>query len=97
MSQTGSAADFWIPILPGTQGLAALALGRAVAEARGGSIPAAYQNLNLANLAQATGVDLDKYKQLAGLFTSAAHPLAIPGGSALSASNGLEAGQAILS
>ncbi len=96
MSQTAAAADYWIPVLPGTQGLAALGLGRAVAELRGGSLPAAYQNVDLASIADATGVSQDMFKKLAGLFTAAAHPLSIPGGSALSASNGLEAGQAIL-
>ena len=96
LSQTAAAADYWIPILPGTQGLAALGLGRAVAELRGGSLPAVYQNVNLARIAEATGVSQDTFKKMAGLFTAAAHPLSIPGGSALSASNGLEAGQAIL-
>jgi anaerobic selenocysteine-containing dehydrogenase len=96
LSQTAAAADYWIPILPGTQGLAALGLGRAVAELRGGSLPAVYQNVDLARIAEATGVSQDTFKKMAGLFTAAAHPLSIPGGSALSASNGLEAGQAIL-
>jgi anaerobic selenocysteine-containing dehydrogenase len=48
-------------------------------------------------IAKATGVSPDTFKNLAGLFVNASHPLAIPGGSALGASNGLEAGQAILS
>jgi anaerobic selenocysteine-containing dehydrogenase len=39
MSQTGSKADEWIPILPGTEGMVALAIGRLVAEARGGAVP----------------------------------------------------------
>ena len=97
LSQTAAAADYWIPVLPGTQGLAALGLGRAVAELHGGAVPTAYHNVNLASIAEATGVSQDTFKKMAGLFTAAAHPLSIPGGSALSASNGLEAGQAILS
>ena len=42
------------------------------------------------------GVNQDTYRRLAKLFETAAHCLAIPGGSALGASNGVEAGQAIL-
>src|SRR5512134_2935 len=37
MSQTAAKADEWIPVQPGTEGLVALAIGKAVAEARGGA------------------------------------------------------------
>ena len=37
MSQTAAKADEWIPIQPGTEGLVALAIGRLVAEAKGGA------------------------------------------------------------
>jgi anaerobic selenocysteine-containing dehydrogenase len=96
MSQTAVVADEWIPVVPGTQGLVALAIGRLVAEATGGSIPAAYLDVDLPAVAQASGVSDADLRRLAGLFSAAEHPLALPGGSALSASNGLEAGQAIL-
>jgi anaerobic selenocysteine-containing dehydrogenase len=96
LSQTAANADNWIPVLPGTEGLAALGLGKAVVELRGGTIPPTYQSVDLAVIAQVTGVSQDQYRTLARLFTGAAHPLAIPGEAALSASNGLEAGQAIL-
>jgi anaerobic selenocysteine-containing dehydrogenase len=96
MSQTAAAADEWIPVIPGTEGLAALGLGRAIADLRGGTLPASYQAVDLGKIAQASGINVDTFKRLAGLFTSAVHPLAIPGGSALGASNGLEAGRAIL-
>ncbi len=36
MSSTAAKADQWIPIRPGTEGLVALAIGRLVAEAKGG-------------------------------------------------------------
>jgi anaerobic selenocysteine-containing dehydrogenase len=42
MSQTASRADEWIPLHPGTEGLVALAIGRLVAEAKGGSLPQAF-------------------------------------------------------
>ncbi|HTX90949.1 MAG TPA: molybdopterin-dependent oxidoreductase, partial [Anaerolineales bacterium] len=96
LSQTAAAADEWIPVVPGTEGLVAFGIGRAVADLRGGNTPLAYQNADLSRIAEASGVSQDTIKRLAGLFASASHPLAIPGGSALAASNGLEAGQAIL-
>ncbi len=96
LSQTAAAADQWIPILPGTEGLAALGLGRAAAEFRGGPLPTAYQNVDLARIAEMTGVSTETFQKLAGLFTGATRPLAIPGGAALAAGNGLEAGKAIL-
>jgi len=96
LSQTAANADIWVPVIPGTEGLAALGLGRAVAENQGGTIPAAYQSIDLPKISQSTGVDQDTYQTLAKLFTEAKHPLAIPGEAALSVSNGFEAGQAIL-
>jgi anaerobic selenocysteine-containing dehydrogenase len=96
LSQTAAAADEWIPVLSGTEGLVALGLGAAVAQLRGDTMPAAYQNVDLGQVAQATGVSQATLQRLAGLFAKAAHPLAIPGGSALATSNGPEAGQAIL-
>ena len=96
LSQTAAAADVWVPVIPGTEGLVALGIGRAAAQLRGGDLPAAYQNVDLGQVANASGVSQETLKRLAGLFVNAAHPLAIPGGSALGASNGLEAGQAIL-
>ena len=96
LSQTAAAADEWVPILPGTEGQVALGIGLAAAQLRGGSLPAAYQAVDLARVAALSGVSEATLKRLAGLFVKAAHPLAIPGGSALAAASGLEAGQAIL-
>ena len=96
LSQTAAAADEWIPLIPGSEGWVALGIGRAVAELLGGAMPAAYQNVDLAQVASASGISQATLKRLAGLFAHAARPLAIPGGSALGTSTGLEAGQAIL-
>jgi anaerobic selenocysteine-containing dehydrogenase len=96
MSQTAVVADEWIPVLPGTQGLVALAIGRLIVESAGGSIPTAYQDVDIPGVVQASGVSDADLRRLAGLFASASHPLALPGGSALAVSNGLEAGEAIL-
>ena len=96
LSQTAAAADLWVPIAPGTEGLVALGIGRAVAQLRGGNLPAAYQNVDLGQVTSVSGVSPEILMRVAGLFIHASHPLAIPGGSALGAGNGLEAGQAIL-
>src|SRR5450759_642040 len=96
MSQTAAVADEWISVAPGTQGLVALAIGRLIAEAAGGSIPAAYQDVDVPGIVTTSGVSDPDLRRLAQLFSAAVHPLAIPGGSALAVSNGLEAGQAIL-
>lgn len=96
LSQTGATADEWIPILPGSQAQVAVALGRLVAEARGGAIPAAYREVDVQAAAQAAGVPLETLTRLAGIFAGADHPLAIPGGAALGQTNGLEAARAVL-
>jgi anaerobic selenocysteine-containing dehydrogenase len=96
MSQTAAVADEWIPVAPGTEGLVALAIGRLVAEARGGTIPQAYQGVELIGVTKASGVSAATLHRLAQIFSAAGHSLAIPGGPALAASNGVEAGAAIL-
>ena len=97
LSQTAGAADEWVPVVPGTEGLAAMAIGRLVAEFRGGAIPPAYVGVNVDSASTLCGVSLDELQRLANIFFNAAAPLAIPGGAALGASNGLEAAQAVMS
>lgn len=96
MSQTGSKADEWIPVRPGTEGLVALALGSLIATASGGSIPDAYSKVDVSLIATASGVPVDTLTRLANMFVGAAHPLAIPGGGALGQSNGLQIAESIL-
>jgi anaerobic selenocysteine-containing dehydrogenase len=96
MSQTAANADEWIPLQPGTEGLVALALGRLVAEKRGLSLPAAFANVNVQSISTASGVAMDTLDHLAGIFSDASQPLAIPGGSALGQSNGLQTAEAVL-
>ena len=96
MSQTSGKADEWIPIAPGTESLVALALGRLIAEASGSSVPAAFASVDVNAAASAAGIDSGTLTHLAGLFTQAKHPLAIPGGAALGQSNGLQTAEAVL-
>jgi anaerobic selenocysteine-containing dehydrogenase len=96
MSQTAVVADEWFAVTPGTEGLVALAIGRLVAEGGGGLIPAAYQDVDVPGIINASGINGSDLRRLAQIFSAAGHALAIPGSSALAASNGLEAGESIL-
>jgi anaerobic selenocysteine-containing dehydrogenase len=97
MSQTASKADQWVPLKPGTEGILALAIGRLVAEARGGTLPPNFANVDVAAIASAADVNPDLLKQLAGMLNAAAQPLVIVGGAALGQDNGLLTAQAVLS
>jgi anaerobic selenocysteine-containing dehydrogenase len=96
MSQTGANADEWIPLHPGTEGLVAMALGRLVAEKRGGSPPQAFADVDVQAASDASGVSIETLDHLAQLFFEAERPLAIPGGAALGQSNGLGSAEAVL-
>ncbi|MBK9927598.1 MAG: molybdopterin-dependent oxidoreductase [Anaerolineales bacterium] len=96
MSQTASKADEWIPLLPGTEGLVALAIGRLVAEAKGGATPKAFASVNVNDVVTASGVKLETLEHIAQLIVESESPLAIPGGAALGQSNGLSTAEAVL-
>lgn len=96
MSQTAAKADEWVPLRPGTEGLVALAIGRLAAEANLPTLPRAFVNVDVAAVAEASGVSEEKLVHLADLFVKAEHPLAVPGGAALGQSNGLETAEAVL-
>ena len=96
LSQTAAKADEWIPVAPGSEGPVALALGRLVAEGRGGAIPKAFLDVDVDAVASSSGVSQETLRRLATLFAGSDHSLAIPGGSALGQTNGLETVQAIL-
>jgi anaerobic selenocysteine-containing dehydrogenase len=89
MSQTASVADEWIPIIPGTENLIALALGRLISEAIG-QLPDQYAEIDPAEYAEMAGVDYEKLSEIATSFVDADAPLALPGGLASSQPNGVE-------
>jgi anaerobic selenocysteine-containing dehydrogenase len=97
LSQTGSKADDWFPITPGSEGLVAAAIGRLVAEAKGGTVPRAFANVDLEAAATASGVSVEALENIAQLVTQAFAPIFIPGGPALGMSNGLATAEAVLS
>jgi anaerobic selenocysteine-containing dehydrogenase len=88
-------ADEWISLLPGTEGLVALALGKLVAEARGGSMPKAFASVNVKAAAEKAGVKLETLESIAAELAKARSPLAILGGPALAQTNGVETAKAV--
>ena len=96
MSQTAAKADEWIPLPPGTEGLVALAIGRLAAEAKGGTLPRAFANVDPIAVAADTGIKLETLEHIAHQLVEAHAPLIIPGGAALGQSNGLFNAEAIL-
>ncbi len=96
MSQTAAKADEWVPILPGTEGQVALAIGRLAAEARSGSIPAAFSDVDVKAVAKAADVPLETLERIVQLILDAASPVAVPGGQALGQSNGLSIAESVL-
>ncbi|MEW6085093.1 MAG: molybdopterin-dependent oxidoreductase [Chloroflexota bacterium] len=96
LSQTAAKADEWIPLLPGTEGLVAAALGRLFAEAKGGSVPRAFSSVNVDEVAARSGVSVEQLMHVAEMIASAQAPLAIPGGQALGQTNGLATAEAVL-
>jgi len=96
MSQTAAKADEWIPLLPGTEGLVALAIGKLAAEAKGGATPQAFASVDPKAVAAASGVKLETLEHIAQLVAGAQSPLAIPGGAALGQTNGLATAESVL-
>jgi anaerobic selenocysteine-containing dehydrogenase len=96
MSQTASRADEWVPIHPGTDGMVALAIGRLVADAKGGSVPRAFSNVDFNKVIAESGVSFKTLEHIAQMIVEAQSPLAIPGGAALGQSNGLSTAEAVL-
>lgn len=96
MSQTAAKADEWIPLHPGTEGLVALAIGRLVAEAKGGAVPRAFASANVEEIATKSGVSVEILEHITQLVLESQTPLAIPGGAALGQSNGLSTAEAVL-
>lgn len=96
MSQTAAKADEWIPILPGTEGQVALAIGKLVTEARGEATPAAFEDVDVNAVASAAGISTESLEHVAQLILDAVSPIAIPGGQALGQSNGLSIAESVL-
>ena len=95
MSQTAAVADEWIPVKPGTEGMVAAAIGKLVAEIRGVSA-GAFDGVDVAKTASASGVSEEKLHHLAETFAGGFNPLALVGGAALAQSNGMQNAKAVI-
>jgi anaerobic selenocysteine-containing dehydrogenase len=96
MSSTAGKADEWIPLVPGTEALVALAIGRLALELRGGPLPRAFADIDPAEAAAKSGISLETLERYASIFVNSAGVLAIPGGAALGQTNGLAVAEAVL-
>jgi anaerobic selenocysteine-containing dehydrogenase len=95
MSQTAAVADEWVAIKPGTEGSVALAIGKLAAEKLGKAI-AAFDAVDVVDAALRSGVSMAKLEELAEIFAHANSAVAIPGGSALGMSNGMQTAEAVI-
>jgi anaerobic selenocysteine-containing dehydrogenase len=102
LSSTAASADEWVPILPGTEGMIALAMGRIIVEENLGSVGShrdhahLYRNVNVSEIAQATALSVEELRRLANLFANASRSVAIPGGSLAGHPNEAEAMDAVM-
>ena len=96
MSQTAANADEWFPIHPGSEALLAQGLGQLIAQARSLTVPAAYTQVDIAEVVARTGISEADLRRLARIFSEASGQLAIPGGVPSGNSNGQAAVESIL-
>ena len=96
LSQTAAKADEWIPVRPGTEGLMALAIGRLLAEAKGGAMPAAFEAVNIDDVLAQSGATRESLESVVQHILDSQAPIAIPGGGVLGQSNGLAVAKAVL-
>jgi anaerobic selenocysteine-containing dehydrogenase len=86
LSATAASADEWIPLRPGAEGFAALAIGRIIVEERLGHVgshsPHAvyYQDVDVREMAAASNIPAETLRRLAVAFADADRAVAIPGG-----------------
>ncbi|MEN4042339.1 MAG: molybdopterin dinucleotide binding domain-containing protein [Anaerolineaceae bacterium] len=95
-SLTSGNADEWFAIPPGSEGMIAQAIGALVAQIRGDSPPLAFNGVDVAQVAQVSGIPIETLERLARLFAAAERAVAIPGGAALATSGGLAAARTVL-
>jgi anaerobic selenocysteine-containing dehydrogenase len=87
LSQTGANADEFVAIRPGTEGVLALGIARAVAAQRGGKPDAGGAEYTPQEVEKRTGVPAAKVERLAQEFAGNAPAVAIIGGAPLAQTN----------
>ncbi len=100
LSSTAASADEWVPLRPGTEGLAALGLGKLLVDgglAGGQEFAALYDAVNMDQVVEATGVRIETFQRLARIFASVPNVLAIPGSTVAAHEGGTAAMTAVQS
>lgn len=92
-----AAADEWVGLRPGSEGLLAQAMAAMVAHLKAGSDLERDLPLDLEAVAQAAGIPAEHLRCLARRFAGAASPVALPGAVCLAQSGGLSVAQSVLS
>jgi len=98
LSLTGSNADQWVNVKPGSEAIVALALAKGVLQRRSGGIPAAdrtrlvkyLKRYTFAKAADESGADAGALEKLAQEFSAASPGIAIAGGTALATTSATE-------
>ena len=90
-----------VPVVPGTEGLVAMALGAIIVElglgkAKDSPAAALFKTVDIKGMAAASGVSLEKLEELARGFAKFTHPLAIPGGGIAGSTNAAQAMTAVM-
>lgn len=86
LSSTGTVADEWVPIQPGTEGLVALGIGRIIVEENLGRVGGhrehaeMYRDVSVGEIAQASGLTSEELLRFARIFADADRSFAIAGG-----------------
>ena len=94
---TASNADQWIPAAPGSEGLLALAVAKAVAERQGSSVAsAAISGADIAAALSAAGIDRTTFDQVVEKIAAANHAVALPPGVAATTTSSAGAASAVL-
>ncbi len=100
-SITGSKADNWYPIRPGTDGLVALAIARLMVDQPGvpadrvGRARTMAGSFNVDDAIKAADVPMEALVNAAQVFGAAQHPVAIPGAALAQTPNGADAMAAV--
>ncbi|HSJ52590.1 MAG TPA: molybdopterin-dependent oxidoreductase [Anaerolineae bacterium] len=101
LSSTAASADEWVTVRPGTEGLAALGLGRLLVDggllAVGEEFAGLYEAVNMDQVVEVTGVRIETLLRLARIFASVPDVLAIPGSTLAAQEGGAEAMAAVQS
>jgi len=101
MSITGAKADRWVPLRPGTEALVAQAIARIIADEGFGAADRVERagtlagNVDIEEAAAACEMPVEALVELARVFATADHPLALPGSTVAGANNAAEAIAAI--